>query len=127
MAAIHSNDDVGDTEEDSEEETQQEQQDGITDDQQPSLPPAQPEGDDTTPRTLPNLALAAINRLRDAATVEESPDDFRPLKRKRLHVCTETSEDTSDHNTDGDEVLRIKGPSGLRTVQQLLLLLCVCV
>ena len=60
----------------------------------------------TTPQ-LPNLAVAALRRLA-ANRDDESPDDFRPLKRRRLHTKTEgkESDNTATDNENIDEVKR---------------------
>lgn len=47
---------------------------------------------------LPNLAQAAIKRLaRTSRTVEDSPDDFQPLKKRKV-------QDVQEENDDEEEV-----------------------
>ena len=48
---------------------------------------------------LPNLALAALQRLA-ANRSEESPDDFRPLKRRRVTKLECKEEEDAEEETD---------------------------
>ena len=63
----------------------------------PSVQPTTMPEDFQTPR-LPNLAQAALKRLaRTSRTVEDSPDDFQPLKKRKV-------QDIQEENDDDDEV-----------------------
>lgn len=90
------------TDDDSEEETQNEN--GVievTEQATAAPPPAEPP---TGTPQLPNLALTALQRLREAnKKQDESPDDFRPLKRRRMYVKT-GGEGEVDENEEVDEV-----------------------
>ena len=55
------------------------------------------------PPQLPNLAQEALRRLRDNKREEESPGDFRPLKKKRLHAPAKVE----DREDDVDEVVNV--------------------
>ena len=46
---------------------------------------------------LPNLAVAALQRL--AATNDDSPDDFRPLKKRKIQE-TENNDATTDEENE---------------------------
>ena len=92
------------TDDDSEEEIQNDNGNGVlevTVQATAAPPPAEPP---TGTPQLPNLALTAIQRLREAnKRQDESPDDFRPLKRRRVYVKT-GGEGEVDENEEVDEV-----------------------
>ena len=56
---------------------------------------------------LPNLALAALQRM-SANSCDDSPDDFRPLKKRKRHdtkKLTNNSEDIEDNEVSMSDVM----------------------
>lgn len=47
---------------------------------------------------LPNLAVAALQRM--AATNEDSPDDFRPLKKRKIQETIDNNDATTDDENE---------------------------
>ncbi len=62
-----------------------------------------------TIQELPNLALVALRRLAANSRDDESPDDFRPLKRRRLNTKTEEKESDNIDNDIDEVYTRIGG------------------